>query len=175
MLYFDTHYDNLVWYWSVVVAGGVPALLPALSSNEATLIGELENINKLLGGPTILTSKHLTKPFRLMAGMSLVTVELVMATKIHHAAGLGPLFSETNHGDKLATVLFTSGSTGYAKGVEYTHTQLVMSSKLKRDFHKMDWSKTFLSWVSKYFQASCRRLVAYIDENCRFRSQCRFV
>lgn len=154
VLYFDTHHDNLTWYWSVVLAGGVPALLPALSSNESTLVGELENVNKLLGGPTVLTSKRLAKPFRMIAAMTTVTVELVTATKEYRAAKLEPFTAAEVLADKLATVLFTSGSTGYAKGVEYTNGQLVMSSKLKCDFHNMDSSKTFLSWVSEYSRTS---------------------
>lgn len=85
--------------------------------------------------------------------LTTVTAESVAATKSNESAAWKPVDGGADHEDKLATVLFTSGSTGFAKGVEYTHAQLVTSSKLKCDFHQMDSSKTFLSWVSKYYDS----------------------
>ncbi|KAH7377885.1 putative non-ribosomal peptide synthase-like protein [Pyrenochaeta sp. MPI-SDFR-AT-0127] len=148
VLYFNTHRDNVIWYWSIVAAGGLPALLSPLSSNEITLAGELNNINKLFSGPTILTSKKLARPFRLIASLNTVTVEIIGTVKVEDGFGTEIVNEAVGHEDELATVLFTSGSTGFAKGVEYTHTQLVTSSKLKCKFHQMDSSKTFMSWVS---------------------------
>jgi acyl-CoA synthetase (AMP-forming)/AMP-acid ligase II len=149
VLYFDTHRENTIWFWSTVAAGGVPAILSPLSNNETTLVGELENVNNLFQGPTILTTKRLGKPFRSMASLNTVTVEVVETTVVEEATKTNPRVEDPGRSDKLATILFTSGSTGFAKGVEYTHSQLLASSKLKSSFHGMDSSKTFMSWVSK--------------------------
>jgi acyl-CoA synthetase (AMP-forming)/AMP-acid ligase II len=150
VLYFNNHRDNTVWYWSVIAAGAVPAVLSPLSSNEVTLVGELENVGKLFKDAPILTTKQLAKPFRTMASLNTVTAEVVATVKVEAGYRDGEVNEATKREDELATILFTSGSTGFAKGVEYTHAQLVTSSKLKSAFHHMDSSKTFMSWVSTY-------------------------
>ncbi|KAH7087506.1 putative non-ribosomal peptide synthase-like protein [Paraphoma chrysanthemicola] len=148
VLYFNTHRDNVIWFWSVVAAGGVPALLSPLSSNEVTLVGELENVNKLFDGPTILTTKQLAKPFRQFASLNTVTVEIVATVKFENRFMTGRFDEAFGIEEEVAVILFTSGSTGFAKGVEYTNSQLVTSSKLKCEFHGTDSRKTFMSWVS---------------------------
>ena len=127
----------------------MPALLPPLSNNEITLVGELDNVNKLFNGPTILTTKQLAKPFKLLASLTTVTVEVVATVRMEEDFTMATFVEETRREDELAMVLFTSGSTGFAKAIEYTGSQLVTSSKLKCEFHHMDSSKTFMSWVSK--------------------------
>ncbi|KAH6639111.1 putative non-ribosomal peptide synthase-like protein [Boeremia exigua] len=148
VLYFDTHRNNVIWFWSTVMAGGVPVMLSPLSNNETTLVGELNNLIKLFGSPTVLTSKQLAKLFKLHESLNTVTVEVVAGTKVDKDIANATINEPIGNEDELAMVLFTSGSTGFAKGIEYSGAQLVISSKLKCKFHEMDSSKAFMSWVS---------------------------
>ncbi|OMP82234.1 Polyketide synthase PksJ, partial [Diplodia seriata] len=148
VLYFNTHHDNVVWFWSVVAAGGVPALLSPLSSNDATLAGELDNLTNLFHGPTVLTTKQLSRLFRPIDSITTLTVQTIATTKVEERFAMEAVDEGLGHEDELAAVLFTSGSTGFAKGVEYTHRQFVSSSMLKSNFHGTDSTMTFMSWVS---------------------------
>ncbi|KAJ8114485.1 hypothetical protein OPT61_g3649 [Boeremia exigua] len=148
VVYFDTHRENVIWFWSTVMAGGVPVMLSPLSSNETTLVGELNNVIKLFGGPTVLTTKRLAKLFILHEALITVTVEVVAGVSVEGGIATPAPDEKTGDEEELAMVLFTSGSTGFAKGIEYSGAQLVVSSRLKAKFHNMDSSKTFMSWVS---------------------------
>ena len=143
VLYFDTHRDNVVLFWSTVMAGGVPVMLSSLSSNEIALVDELNHVSKLFSGPTVLTTKQLAKTFRLSTALTTVAVEVILQVKGEERLAAS---RESGEPGELAAVLFASGSTGFAKS-----SQRMMSSKLKCNFHGMDSNKTFISWVSKYF------------------------
>lgn len=55
------------------------------------------------------------------------------------------------HND-LAVLLFTSGSTGPAKAVELSHSQLIASVQMKSALHAIGPEMTFMSWVCKFTQ-----------------------
>lgn len=52
----------------------------------------------------------------------------------------------------LAVLLFTSGSTGPAKAVEFSNSQLIASVKMKSALHDIDSDMTFMSWVGECIQ-----------------------
>lgn len=149
ILYYDNHRDNLVWYWSTIAAGGVPALLSPLSSNANTLELELQNLEQLFDGPTVITADHLAAVFSETPIKTVWPTRKVVGNLNLFIAEISIIDSAIGREDELATILFTSGSTGPAKGVEYTHSQLIVSSKLKSMFHGMDASNTFMSWVGE--------------------------
>lgn len=144
-------------------------MLSPLSNNEITLVGELNNVIKLFGGPTVLTTKHLAKLFRLHDALTTITVEVIAGNQVNEDLSTALGKEPAVDGDDLAMVLFTSGSTGFAKGIEYTGDQLVVSSRLKCNFHNMDSSKTFMSWVSKYLHIVTLFQDSFADNRNRFR------
>lgn len=60
-----------------------------------------------------------------------------------------PPFQNTPERDDLAVLLFTSGSTGPAKAVEFSHSQLIASVKMKSTLHGINSDMNFMSWVCK--------------------------
>ena len=48
----------------------------------------------------------------------------------------------------LAVILFTSGSTGHSKGVEFTHGQLIESVLAKQEYHPINSNTPFMAWNS---------------------------
>lgn len=119
------------------------------------MIGELENVNKTFSGPTIITTKQLARFFVAVQGMKTHTAQSIKLEKLEAPIGHDDMFGGgwfdegVGREDEVTTMLFTSGSTGYAKAVQYTHRQLCMSSKLKCGLSGMDNTKTFMSWVSE--------------------------
>ena len=50
--------------------------------------------------------------------------------------------------NSLAVLLFTSGSTGHSKAVEFTHKQLICSVRAKQKLHSITSIVNFMSWTS---------------------------
>lgn len=162
MLYFNDHESNVVWYWSAVLAGGVPIPVPQLSEDDATRAGEMNNVTTTLHNPVLLTSEALVQSWKATEPLTVGLVSSEYGVRsvdtlnwISNGTSKGTAnetMNETSNGiynDPPATMLLTSGSTGHSKFVEYTHHQLIESCKAKSSLHKMTSQDVFLSWVSK--------------------------
>lgn len=145
LTYFDNHKDNIIWFWSIVAAGGVPAVLSPLATDSGTRVGQLENIKSIFGAPTVITNQRLAVNLMTTKGFETATTEDICQVSISKVEIPAPYTSASS--DDLAAILFTSGSTGRAKAVEYTHAQLIASVKIKSAFHKTDSGTNFLSWI----------------------------
>ncbi|KAI0423405.1 acyl-protein synthetase [Xylaria sp. FL1042] len=118
LLYFASHIDNIVWFWSLLFAGGVPVILsPSHVSPD-----QVKGLVSLMGNPICLTTCELTGVFNTGHGLQLHTVEDVLCQT--------PTSSMTNHedhyegGSAIATLMLTSGSTGNSKAVSLSHDQI---------------------------------------------------
>jgi len=143
--YFTTHKENIEWCWAVILAGGIPVILSPLSNDSITLNSQLENISKLFEGPTVLTAQRLKPTFQEAKSLNLVVVEQLSDGNQSQMI-IGP----SQNSDDLAVMLLTSGSTGHAKAVCYSHSQLLASVKAKAQFHKTDQNTNFMSWTCKF-------------------------
>lgn len=143
--YFDKHKDNIIWFWSIVAAGGIPAVLSPLANDLRSRGEQLDNIKSIFGAPKVITSQRLAGNLTATKGFEIATTEDICQFSIYEDEILAPYTSASS--DDLAAILFTSGSTGRAKAVEYTHAQLIASVKIKSAFHKTNPGTNFLSWI----------------------------
>jgi acyl-CoA synthetase (AMP-forming)/AMP-acid ligase II/thioesterase domain-containing protein len=148
VLYFEDNRASVVWYWATVIAGAIPALLPPIKGESITQTNFLAHVSGLLKRPPILTSKAFAATFESPEdNFQVFFVEDILPDSDSKLTtqlcdpGLG-------HEHDAVTLLFTSGSTGPSKAVEFTHAQLVASSQTKAQTNNMDSSKVFLSWIS---------------------------
>ncbi len=167
--YFDTHQENIIWFWSVVAAGGIPAILSPLANDLGARAAQLENVIQLLERPIVITSMGLAPDLTGPDGLRVVTIESlrnaaqlngkVDGTAKRHLASseqatkrtklLTP--QKTPGRNDLAVLLFTSGSTGPAKAVEFSNSQLIASVRMKSALHGIDSNMNFMSWVGKCY------------------------
>lgn len=151
VLYFDRYQDSIVWYWSVVAAGGTPALLPPPKGGNEAWMRELDHVSQLLGHPNILTTKSTAATFTSHGGFKVTCVDDLARREdlkeVRQRLTLKVDEVVTNQQDTTCTILFTSGSTGPSKAVCFSHRQLMASSYLKRLANGTGPGDQFLCWI----------------------------
>lgn len=109
----------------------------------------LKHVSSLLKRPVLLTSKAMMPVFEEPEdAFRAVAVEDISLDLTLEAPGHLRNDPGKGHEHEAATYLFTSGSTGPSKAVEFSHSQLIASSKIKTETNGMTAEQTFLSWIS---------------------------
>ncbi|KAF9885524.1 hypothetical protein FE257_012852 [Aspergillus nanangensis] len=152
MIHFDSTMDCIVWYWSVLLTGAIPAVTgPGMfSHNLLDRQKHLVNLYETLDAPICVTRRSLLDPFREQTGEKRIdarTVEDILgeSSKLDGDVVLPILHPSPK--DVLALML-TSGSSGTAKAVPLTHHQLLTAFQGKSTVANLRFpSSPFLSWV----------------------------
>ena len=145
LLHFTDNLDNIVWFWSALFAGGIPAMSTPLSHNFSQKQNHQAHLRKLLKDPLCLTVTSLLGDFASHPALNIKTVDdpICQSQKIQaEATPLPVLQSETP-----ALLMLTSGSTGNAKAVTLSHRQLFASISGKAVVRKLEDSSSFLNWI----------------------------
>lgn len=145
LLHFVSNLDSIVWFWSVLYAGCVPAMSTPFSHNPRQRQNHLNHLHTLLKDPLCITTVGLLKEFEGQHQLKLQVVDNIPC--LH-----GPVLTETItlpscQPDDLALLMLTSGSTGNAKAVALKHRQIIASVSGKAAVRDLQPNSAFLNWV----------------------------
>ncbi|KAK4041314.1 hypothetical protein C8A01DRAFT_34617 [Parachaetomium inaequale] len=150
LVHFDNALESIVWYWSVLLAGGIPAVTsPAMfSQNEADRQKHLTHLYKTFNGPLCLTRRALLEPFEEHTAEKRIDTLAVEDFEQEPAATTLRRAFKPSPADVVALML-TSGSSGNAKAVPLTHEQLFAAFRGKTAAAKLAFpGSPFMSWVN---------------------------
>lgn len=157
LLFLDDTWDTIVWFWALLIADGLPVICPSLSNNQTSRKSHLEGILGLLETPLCITRAESLPLFKeCPAGLKLVTIEnldirSVEEVRVDATPEARSHSRSENHtlcDEKgLAFLMLTSGSTGNAKAVSFTHSQVLAAVSGKYWNRPLPPGKALLNWV----------------------------
>lgn len=198
LLHFDDHWDVILWFWSVLFAGGLPVLSSPFSNIEEERHKSIRALSTLLESPICFTRNKFVPLFGERHHTHLYPIEsvLVECKQVRrHAESSGIngdtrgtnktqngqtqsmengecMPHETNHvitngvngvhtngvqknsvhtngaeDRDLMMLMLTSGSTGFAKAVTFTHKQVLASVSGKASIRARPRDRPFLNWI----------------------------
>ena len=154
LLHFNTHYDNLLYFWAITCAGYTPAMSTPLPNNVDQRRAHLLHLWTLLDEPIVLTRRSLIADFSVQNVLHIQTIEDLTpmlngeSDYIEKNGFMIPvaqgLFKKS---DDTAALMLTSGSTGHSKAVCLTHGQILASISGKSKMLETDARSTFFNWI----------------------------
>ncbi|KAL4897554.1 hypothetical protein BDV59DRAFT_190525 [Aspergillus ambiguus] len=148
LLHLDNHTDNIVWLWSLLYAGCIPAMSTPFAHKEEHRRAHLLHLKSLLHDPVCLTRETLRSQFPSDTVLRLQNVESVGTSDAELPAPTNGNCIRANGDDSIALLMLTSGSTGYAKAVPLTHHQLLISLAGKQSFLSLREDHATLNWIA---------------------------
>ncbi|KAL9003649.1 MAG: hypothetical protein Q9188_003493 [Gyalolechia gomerana] len=160
LIHFQSHLENIIWFWASVLAGCVPALSTSLVRNTQGRLSHFKHLHRLLLDPLVLTSTSLSRTdFAENTVLDVVAVEDIESAVSSEAAvatnsGSADVFlSDKNDQatcslEGVAVLMLTSGSTGNAKAVCLTHNQLFAAIEGKLSVMPLSHGTALLNWIA---------------------------
>ena len=143
LLHFDEHGDNIEWFWAVVLAGYIPSISTPFVNDIDQRKKHLLHLNDLFSSPTILTRERLISEFvgldqfKIQSTEDLVLRKDKPETKQH--------WGKSN--PDISALMLTSGSTGNAKAVCLSHSQILAAVRAKSKHNGTTRDDIFLNWI----------------------------
>ena len=155
LTYFEDAKDSIIWFWSLVVAGAVPILLPPLGEDQAATRRCFADISRSLDKPSVLTSSVCRELF--VDGhdaLRIHTAEAVLCGKRSRTRSVDLVDHGIGRGDETAAVFLTSVTKDALKTIRCSHSKLLASSEWKRWLLAGDYDAFKLA---HHFSASATR------------------
>ena len=163
LLHFDDHEDNIVWFWSVIEAGLLPAMSTPFVNDPVQRKKHLLHLQTLLKEPVVLTTTYFEDQFKSVENLNVVTVSSLEKKSNIQANAYNRLTITglSKNAEDRAVLMLTSGSTGNAKAVVLRHGQLIVAMKNKIAHHEANSQDVFFNWVGFDHVASLCQIHLY--------------
>lgn len=150
LLHFDTHEENIRWFWATTVAGYLPCIVPKFAASNDRRNAQAEHIFRLLDGPVILTNDRMACAFKGVEAPRLYRVDDLGQDFTLHAEAAAPFPSvvRNERDDDLGALMLTSGSTGFSKAVCLRQSQILVAAAGKAAHCRATSRDVFLSWIA---------------------------
>ncbi|KAL7755525.1 hypothetical protein ACKLNR_014623 [Fusarium oxysporum f. sp. zingiberi] len=165
LLHLDSHWHTILWFWAIMLAGGIPTHSTPFSNLEDHRKQHLRYLSEVLESPMCITKADSLSLFEDSGHtFQLYTVESLMDMDVDSSSSHTNLYSynptwplqralnDGPHSSKQqasspAILMLTSGSTGNAKLVPLTHKQILAAVSGKASVRQLPAGGTFLNWV----------------------------
>ncbi|PYH47131.1 non-ribosomal peptide synthetase [Aspergillus saccharolyticus JOP 1030-1] len=143
LLHFTSHWDNIVWFWAVILAGCGPVISTALPNSPFLRLAHLKHLSVMLKKPLCLTRMSQVPEFDDQDAIKPVSIESLSWSKSPST------YNATVNAkpDDTAVMLLTSGSTGNCKAVCLAHGQILAAITSKLAVIPLA-GQSFLNWVN---------------------------
>ncbi|RAK78824.1 non-ribosomal peptide synthetase [Aspergillus fijiensis CBS 313.89] len=151
LLHFDTHEENIRWFWACTVAGYLPCIVPKFAVSTDRRIAQAEHILQLLDGPVVLTNGRMACAFQGIDTPRLYRVDQqsALTSKLTISSTSPPLpVNRNQRADDLGALMLTSGSTGFSKAVCLRQPQMLAAAAGKAAHCGATSQDVFLSWIA---------------------------
>ncbi|RAH78845.1 acetyl-CoA synthetase-like protein [Aspergillus japonicus CBS 114.51] len=143
LLHFTSHWDNIVWFWAVMLAGCIPAMSTALPNSPLLRTAHLKHLSVMLKQPLCLTRESQVPEFGDQNAIRPVFVESLNLSASSFVENIN-----INPGpDDTAVMLLTSGSTGNCKAVCLSHGQILAANVGKLSVVSLP-GRSLMNWVN---------------------------
>ncbi|KAK3689025.1 acyl-protein synthetase [Podospora appendiculata] len=143
LIHFECHWDNILWFWSVLLANAIPVPSSPLSNVPEHRRKHLQHLSALLEGPICITRAEKLVLFDGVSGIRLYTAEAMLSQPLMSASHDGPARPHSG----AAVLMLTSGSTGHAKAVRLSHRNILAAIRGKASVRKLPANGPFLNWI----------------------------
>ncbi|XDG04482.1 hypothetical protein ABKA04_004097 [Annulohypoxylon sp. FPYF3050] len=147
LLHLRSHRNAIVWFWSVLLAEGLPVQCPRLSNILEQSRAQLVHLNSLLEAPVCITSTEFLPFFDSAVHEAKLHVVEELESRLPLNVDSAAPSSLSSDSESAAVLFLTSGSTGPPKAVPLTHRQIIAAVEGKSQVRPRTPGGAFLNWV----------------------------